>query len=377
MKTAPTGHARFSPSSAEKWLNCPAWYKLSKDKPRTSNASADEGSARHEAAAYTLLSLIREVTEGKEASVKGINEDDLEQYVLPIIHWLKEDPDNRTLHVETELKPPGMEDPDVWGTCDAYGVDTKNCEVHIWDLKTGHKAVDSAHNVQLGQYALLIQTIHGIDAFNPYRFFFHIVQGVDKVWEADQGWLLALEKRTEVSILVAQDENPCANAGSWCKYCPAEQDCPARRQEIAKVESAILSEEIPTLVASSSSEYLANILDMAERIEDFIGNAKAELMKRGGLEGRYKIVESETKRAWNDIDQDNIISILRSKGVKEPTVAKLITLGDAEKALVKAGQPKPIAKQIIESLTVKGKGKATLAPWSDKRPAITQQDDEV
>lgn len=376
-KTAPIGHARFSPSSADKWLNCPAWYKLTKDAPRTSNASADEGSARHEAAAQTLLSLIHEVTEGKDASIKGINEDDLEQYVLPIIQWLKEDPDNRVVHVECELKPPGVDDPDVWGTCDAYGIDTKNQILHIWDLKTGHTAVEATHNTQLGVYAILIHQIHGIDAFNPYQTILHIVQGVDKTWEVDQSWLIALEDRIKISLLVAKDENPKANCGSWCKWCPATNSCPARRQEVSKVESAILSEDIPTLVASSSSDYLANILDIADRIEDFIDGARGELLKRGGIDGRYKVVESETKRAWNDIDMANTVSILRSKGVKNPTVEKLITLGDAEKALVKAGQPKPIAKKIIDELTTKGKGKATLAPWSDARPAITQQDEEV
>ena len=361
-------------------MNCPAWYKLNKDKARESNESADDGTRRHDAAAKALIALRDEVADGKPAVFDPINEDDMEDYVLPLINWLKEDKDNRVLHIERELRPPGIEDPDVWGTCDAYGIDTKNNILHVWDLKTGHNQVSPERNEQLGVYALLIYSNHYIDAFNPYHTVLHIVQGVDKWWECDDKWLAALDSRIDISTQVARDANPKANAGKWCKYCAAKLTCDARQTEVAKLESAILSEPLDrekTAIAVASSEYLANIVDMADRIEDFIDGARGELLKRGGVDGRYKIVESETKRAWNDIDQSNTIAILKSKGVKEPTVAKLITLGDAEKALIKAGQPKPIAKQIIESLTVKGKGKATLAPWSDKRPAITQQDGEV
>jgi len=381
QKLGPSDHARFSPSAADKWTNCPAWYKLTKDKPRTSNASADEGTKRHEAAAETLLALTAEVTEGKEASIKDIDEEDLNGYVLPIVHWLKEDPVNRKVYVEAELKPSSQTDPDCWGTCDAYGIDTELCELHVWDLKTGHNSVIVERNLQLSIYAILIQILHGIDAFNQYTVFLHICQGGEVyTWEAPDRWLCDLELRIDISVLVAKDENPKANPGTWCKYCAASTDCPARRTEVAKVESAILSEPLQSekiALNDKDSEYLAGILDLSDRIEDFITDVRAEVLRRGGVPGRYKTVEAATKRAWNDVDQEAIITILRSKGVQAPTVQKLITLGDAEKALIKAGQPKAIAKRVIESLTIKGRGKLTLAPWSDKRPAITQQDEDI
>ena len=328
-------------------------------------------------AAEVLLALIAEVTEGKEATIRGIEEEDLNGYCLPIVHWLKEDKDNRVVLVETELRPHG-DDPDIWGTCDAYGVDAKNCEIHVWDLKTGHNAVKAEFNQQLSIYALLIQELLGVDAYNPYKTFLHISQGGETyTWEASDKWLCDLTARMEVSVLVAKDENPKANPGAWCKYCAASTDCPARRTEVAKIEAAVLSEPLESEkvdLTTKDSEYLAGIIDLSDRIEDFIGECRAEVLRRGGVPGRYKIVEADTKRAWNDIDQDSIVQILRSKGVQSPTIQKLITLGDAEKALIKAGQPKPIAKQVIESLTIKGKGKPTLAPWSDKRPAITQDE---
>ena len=78
----------------------------------------------------------------------------------------------------------------------------------------------------------------------------------------------------------------------------------------------------------------------------------------------YKLVEGQSKRSWTDKAEDRIVKEI---GEEKAYNKKLIGLGDAEKL---------IDKKIIDEITQKPKGKATLAPISDKRKAISLEKTE-
>ncbi len=85
------------------------------------------------------------------------------------------------------------------------------------------------------------------------------------------------------------------------------------------------------------------MFDQIERGEEFEG---------------YKLVEGRSIRKWNDKAEHSLISRLGSDAYNR----KLIGIGEAEKRL---------GKEAISNLTIKPKGKTTLALSSDKRESIS------
>ena len=78
----------------------------------------------------------------------------------------------------------------------------------------------------------------------------------------------------------------------------------------------------------------------------------------------YKLVESRTNRKYTD--EDAVVAAARAAGYTDIFKKSLIPITEMEKLM-----GKKTFDEVLGSLVVKPKGKPTLVPASDRRPAIS------
>ena len=103
------------------------------------------------------------------------------------------------------------------------------------------------------------------------------------------------------------------------------------------------------------------ILDNKKLIESFLNaveNKTFERLLKGEKIPGYKIVEGRSNRKWIDDAEAKLIEKLGDEAFEK----SLIGITAAEKKL---------NKKEVNDLTYKPSGKLTMAPESDKRPAVT------
>lgn len=123
----------------------------------------------------------------------------------------------------------------------------------------------------------------------------------------------------------------------------------------------------------ASDERLATLMDAADMIEGFAKAVRAEVERRllagSFTDARYKLVEGRMgNREFEDEDAAEAeMKAMRLK-VDEMYNKKLISAPQAEK-LLKESNPRKWAK--LQKMIVQRQGKPSVAPASDKRPALS------
>jgi hypothetical protein len=126
-------------------------------------------------------------------------------------------------------------------------------------------------------------------------------------------------------------------------------------------------------VATADDERLATLMDAADMIEGFAKAVRAETERRllAGkfTDARYKLVEGrQGARSWNDEGEaEAALKAMRLK-VDQMYDFKLISPTTAEKVL-KEANPRKWNK--LQPLIGRSDGKPSVAPASDKRPALS------
>lgn len=204
-------HAKFAPSSSERWLNCNASVDY-KDEDETNDAALF-GTEVHEWLAQGA---------GMAEPFTKWTEEQKQDAILCWVDWRKHVPDE----AESEVRLVSKDFPDLFfGTADA--ILKTGTKIELWDLKTGLRGVSVDKNAQLMCYALLAadkypdaETFH-VTIIQPRRFYKDTVI----YSRAD---IEEFRDRVNTAISSASTFVP----GTHCEFCPARDGCPALQDTI-------------------------------------------------------------------------------------------------------------------------------------------------
>lgn len=401
-------HAKRSPSGAAGWLACAGW--TSDDK---GSKYANEGTAAHELAAMCLLSgTFDRPTEPREhlglkiavgGNIFTVDDEmalavgDYVSYVRDVVKGT-----GGELLVEQKLGIEGITgEPDAKGTSDA--VILAPGELIIADLKYGRGvAVEADGNPQLQIYALA-----AVDEFSLAHDFTTVRMVIHQPrLGAVSEWVQTVEQleefRAQVGKQIAIHEaNPDARTPGTkqCQWCSQKATCSALAKHVADVVGADfdvidppgnLTELDAKLVPSVDNETLATKLKAADLIEAWLKAVRAEVESRllaGQAVPGFKLVQGKKgNRAWSDPEAaEKLLKDTFRLKTEEMYDLSLISPTTAEKLAPrfdksgkeippKDGQPKPRlgprqwAK--AKALITQADGKPSVAPETDKRPAL-------
>lgn len=394
--TGPVGHSRFSASASARWMACPGSMVLAKDAPRKSSVYSRWGTAAHEVASDILLDDAAAwpavlTVEGEQIEVDEEMIACVQEYV-DLVRTLR-DTLGAELLVEQRLDYGSMiGSTEAWGTGDA--VLLTDDEIIVIDLKTGQgERVDAEGNTQLMLYALGALAAHPDRKFKTVRII--ICQpraGGTTEWTTTVDALVAFAGVAERAVDAVETAALCRDdldlqrylvpGEKQCRWCPAAATCPALRAEVAKVVFAApaLPDEFSdeTLnahpVKEAPEEQLAACMQAAPFVEHWLKAVRAEVESRllaGKPVPGFKLVKGKQgNRAWSDEQaaEEMLTKQFRLKQ-DEAYDRKLISPTSAEKLLAEAS-PKRWTK--LQALITRADGKLSVAPQSDKRPAVEQ-----
>lgn len=397
--TAFTGHSKYSASTSARWMACPGSMVLAKDAPRKSTTYSRWGTAAHNVAAECLefdvdaVAFLGNMVEadGEEVLCDQEMVDCVQEYI-DLVRGLRDSLGAEML-VEQRLNYGAMVgSEDAWGTGDA--VLLADDEIIVIDLKTGMgEKVDPEDNSQLMLYALGALAAHPDRTFKTVRIM--ICQpraGGTSEWVTTVDALLTFAGVVERAIGAVEHAELIEGEPTFdrylvpgekqCRWCPAAATCPALRAEVAETTflgTAATPEEFENAAVSrpvsdeawTSNEWLAAAMSKAPLVEHWLkavrGEVEARLLAGKPVPGFKLVRGKQGNRAWADEQaaEDMLRKTFRLK-VEEAYDMKLISPTSAEKVL--ADQPKRWAK--LQPLIKRPDGKPSVAPESDKRPAI-------
>lgn len=369
-------HAKLSASGSARWMTCPGSIRMEKDIPDTSSPYADEGSAAH---ALGELALTR-----GEACEKFIGQHDPE---YPDYIFTKEMAEHVQVYVDyvnaiTTGKAEAFIEqrvdfsdwvPEGFGTSDAIVIN--DGVMTVVDLKYGQGVrVDAPNNSQAMLYAL--------GALADYGFIYEIdiveIAIVQPRKDHISEWTIKAsdllewaENEVKPRALEAVSDNAKLNpAPKACQFCKARDRCRA----LAEFNLDLISDGFDVIgkpihlkaTESLSNVELGKILPYADQITKWVKAIEAvalEQLEIGETIPGYKLVEGRSTRQW--LSEEDAETAMRNAKVKvaDMFTKKFISPAQAEKLLGKT-------HSILSEHVIKNKGKVTLAPESDKRPAI-------
>lgn len=364
-------HALLSPSSASRWLACPASVGLSKDIPDVRSKYSTEGTAAHLVASYCLEDKNDAVKHvGKMYAVDDIDayliEEEMASYVQVYLDYVRRESRKKKLLVEQRLPlTPLTGEADAFGTADAVIID--NGKLTIVDLKYGMGVkVYAKENKQMMMYAAAAAIEYGVvEDFTKFKVV--VVQPrLDHIdeWEFDihtAGQFLADIK--QVAPFALAGGGLFSPAEDTCRFCKAKAICPALYAKVAE----LTSDGFENLDAKNEID-LSKAMRSVGMVEDWCTAIRAETERRliaGEKVAGWKLVQGRMgARQW----ADSKAAEETMKGLKIPneTMYKstLISPTQAEKALVKL----PDQWSALQAFITQKQGSPSVAPSTDPRP---------
>lgn len=363
-----TAHAKLSASGSARWLACPGSVEAERGLGDKSSFAAAEGTAAHELGEMCLVNgtnasdyLGQNLPDNNEWEVTPEMADAVQVYV----DYVRNLGGEQSYEIRVDFSDWV---PEGFGTSDAIAVVGKT--LHVIDLKYGKGLRVDAENNSQGM-------LYGLGAYSEYELSHDIdtvvitivqprLDHIDE-WEISVPDLMKWGEWVSQRAELCQEPDAERVAGEkQCQWCKAQATCPeqkAHAERILMVDFDDVSEQKP--VNTLSDEQLRAALEGKKLVLswlDAVEKLAAERLANGeGFPG-FKLVAGRSVRQWGDEEQAAVT--LSDKLGDDAYTRKLLSPAQAEKALGKAK-----AKELAD-LIVKGEGKPTLVPESDKRPAV-------
>ena len=360
---------KLRPSSASRWIACPASAKLSLQVPyQESGEAAKIGTAIH-ALAETCFQLDSDPMSFIGQEVDGITMTE-ENCAFALEHlqaiWAIQDEVGRQgiLNVEVLVKLYDTNEVSLQGTPDVLGYSHEKQKLIIGDLKTGRGYVD-ADNEQMKIYALGAMESK---LLQPKEVEFQIIQphhGENRIFKMSAEELVKWEfevlmPAVKDAISDAPRYNPSESA---CQWCPAKHICSAQKEQFdivaAQPDITIMSkEDIKEVMLALTPAQISAILDKAPLVEKFIEAVKdhaTKQMEGGVVLPGWQLQPKRASRKW--IDSTTARQALTDAGLTDSQIfeTELISPTAAEKLLPKEN------RVILDALTAKISTGLTLA----------------
>ena len=380
-------HSVLSPSSAHRWMRCPGSIAAESGMPDTSSKYAAEGTAAHELASKCLeLDANAEAVIGDTITVDGFDfivTAEMAHHVNDYCKLVREYAQGGQLLVERRVNfSEAIGVPDSTGTSDAIVIHPDR--LTVIDLKYGMGVkVDATENEQLQLYAL--GALHDYNMMGDFQEIVMVVHQprLNHVseWSIPAAKLEAFRENARLAAIEALDNRePRLNPGEkQCRFCKAKATCPALRAEISDTVGGIASPSDFADLAVAEEDDLSQAMARVELVEHWCKAIRAEVERRllaGQPVAGFKLVEGRRgNRAWSD--EAEVEKLFKSFRFKKDEMydLKLISPTKAEKLL----KTNPGRWEKISALTSRGDGKPSVAPATDRRPAlaVSNSDEDV
>lgn len=383
-------HALLSASGSHRWASCAASLRLETALPYTSSRFADEGTAAHEVGAWCLANGAEPDQYPLPAvEVNGVQwpvTANMKNYVATYLKLVRDLAVGGDLLVEQRVDfSHAIDAPDSFGTSDT--VLLHDGRITIVDLKYGMGVkVDAQDNEQLMLYALgalyeyeMLGTFDEVCMMICQPRIDHVSEHTISVEELKAfGERMKVAARRALDVYEAVDDplpEHYAPSESSCRFCKAKATCPALATEV-EVETrdlfaALVEHGASAMAAAVPEDRLAQAMSKISLIEDFCKAIRSETERRllaGHPVPGFKLVEGRKgARKWTSDDEaEAALKAFRLKvdemydfSVKSPTsIEKLLK------------DKSPTRWKKLQDLIARSDGKPSVAPESDKRPAL-------
>lgn len=295
-------HSKYPPSSAFRWLKCPASVLLEPDGIERDTTAADEGTLAHR---ICELKLTRDVWNDNEEELEEcranlLYKEEMEFYTDEYYKFIKNFDADPIVETKLDLSKymPGL-----FGTCDCIAYEAYRNELQIVDFKYGFGKVEARENPQLRFYAL--GALDYILKNNPdinlkdiritttiFQPRIHHVDSETLTYQKLNSWYKSIKPAIK-KITTQQVER---NTGSWCKWCDRQIHCKEYQEELSNV---YLNDFF-----SLSDDEIAQNYEKLKEIEPLIKKMREYLVKQlqnGSTVKGYKLQQVNSK-SWTDKD---------------------------------------------------------------------------
>lgn len=357
-------------SSAGRVLQCPGSVQLCAKYPNIESEFAAEGTALHMALDMVMSGLAKADTDVIGLTFNGyvITEEMFEEALKPILdRWdeLDQELGGITYLSEQRVQFPGIAN--AFGTTDVIG--TARDRTIVADAKFGRGvAVNAEQNPQEFFYARAGMASPATAQFfsddKPVEFIIFQPRVNDgepfSRWMTTTKQLLAFEVELKVAVETALLPDAPLKMGPYCKFCSAKSGCPLYQN---------LATDVLGIPLDALREHLEEWLphaDMLIELGNFIKELAHDQMEKGMPVKGWKLVAKRAVRKW--VDEAKTIRYFAKLGLPaaDRFVKKIISPAQAESALKAAQLPAELPSSLVD----KSSSGTTLAPESDKRPAV-------
>lgn len=403
-----TAHARLSASKAHRWISCPGSVALEEPGEDTSSSFADWGTDAHELAALCLETVSNPPAYAGRIMGKGnVVDDEMIDCVQTYIDNVRTYAEGNQLFVEQQVSyavytgiASNDNSDDSFGTSDAIIIADGGRELQVHDLKAGRGVkVDAQDNEQMMLYALGAYESFSLACdFEHVRLVIHQPRlGALSEWDLPLADLLewaktlpekaeAVQACIEMSAVDLMRQDGAFNPGDkQCRFCPAKARCPALDAKVAEVISGDFADLTAEAVQRGTDDLkhvfsltLGRKMELVDLVEGWCkavrARAESELLAGREVTG-FKLVEGRRgHRAWRNKDEAEAeLKSMRLK-IEDMYDMSLISPTTAEK-LAKKNVIGPRQWPRLTALIHQPEGKPSVAPATDKRPALNPSDD--